>query len=81
MKLNSKELEELITYAQQCKSLCHNITYNDELIDNIYKSIKNKVQLSDQDLRHCQNNFIALSIIGIVDYNNKLFQRIDKYFD
>ncbi len=79
MKFNNKELEELITYAEQVRVLVPRITYNEQLVKDLFLNIKDKTKVSDENLHHIENNFIALDLIGLRSYNEKLRRKIDDY--
>ena len=81
MKLNNKELEELITYAEQVKVLVPRITYNEQLVKDLFFNMKDKTKVSDENLHHIENNFIALDLIGLRSYNEKLRRKIDDYLE
>ena len=81
MKFNNKELEELITYAEQVKVLVPRITYNEQLVKDLFFNIKDKTKVSDENLHHIENNFIALDLIGLRSYNEKLRRKIDDYLE
>ena len=81
MKFNNKELEELITYAEQVKVLVPRITYNEQLVKDLFLNMKNKTKVSDENLHHIENNFIALDLIGLRSYNEELRRKIDDYLE
>ena len=81
MKFNDKELEELITYAEQVKVLVPRITYNEQLVKDLFLNMKDKTKVSDENLHHIENNFIALDLIGLRSYNEKLRRKIDDYLE
>ena len=81
MKFNDKELEELITYAEQVKVLVPRITYNEQLVKDLFFNMKDKTKVSDENLHHIENNFIALDLIGFRTYNEKLRRKIDDYLE
>ena len=81
MKFNNKELEELITYAEQVKVLVPRITYNEQLVKDLFFNMKDKTKVSDENLHHIENNFIALDLIGLRSYDEKLRRKIDNYLD
>ena len=81
MKFNNKELEELITYAEQVKVLVPRITYNEQLAKDLFFNMKDKTKVSDENLHHIENNFIALDLIGLRSYNEKLRRKIDDYLE
>lgn len=81
MKFNNKELEELITYAEQVRVLVPRITYNKQLVKDLFLNIKDKTKVSDENLHHIENNFIALDLIGLRSYNEKLRRKIDDYLE
>lgn len=81
MKFNNKELEELITYAEQVKVLVPRITYNEQLVKDLFFNMKDKTKVSDDNLHHIENNFIALDLIGLRSYNEKLRRKIDDYLE
>lgn len=81
MKFNNKELEELITYAEQVKVLVPRITYNEQLVKDLFLNMKDKTKVSDENLHHIENNFIALDLIGLRNYNEELRIKIDDYLE
>ena len=81
MKFNNKELEELITYAEQVKVLVPRITYNEQLVKDLFFNMKDKTKVSDENLHHIENNFIALDLIGLRSYNEKLRRKIEDYLE
>lgn len=81
MKLNNKELEYLITYAEQLKVLVPRISYNEELIRDLFQNMKEKTKVSDENLHHIENNFIAMDLIGFRTYDEKLRRKIDDYLE
>ena len=81
MKFNDKELEELITYAEQVKVLVPRITYNEQLVKDVFWNMKDKTKVSDENLHHIENNFIALDLIGLRSYNEELRGKIDDYLE
>ena len=81
MKFNNKELEELITYAEQVRVLVPRITYNEQLVKDLFLNMKDKTKVSDENLHHIENNFIALDLIGLRSYNEKLRRKIDDYLE
>lgn len=81
MKFNNKELEELITYAEQVKVLVPRITYNEQLVKDLFLNMKDKTKVSDENLHHIENNFIALDLIGLRSYNEELRRKIDDYLE
>ena len=81
MKFNNKELEELITYAEQVKVLVPRITYNEQLVKDLFLNMKDKTKVSDENLHHIENNFIALDLIGLRSYNEELRGKIDDYLE
>lgn len=81
MKFNDKELEELITYAEQLKVLAPRTVYNEQLIRDLFNNMKNKTKVSEENLKYIQNNYIILDIIGLGNCNKKLRERIDEYLD
>ena len=81
MKFNNKELEELITYAEQVRVLVPRITYNKQLVKDLFLNMKDKTKVSDENLHHIENNFIALDLIGLRSYNEKLRRKIDDYLE
>ena len=80
MKFNDKELEELITYAEQVKVLVPRITYNEQLVKDLFFNMKDKTKVSVENINHIENNFIALDLIGL-EYNEKLRRKIDDYLE
>lgn len=80
MKFNSKELEYLITYAEQVKVLCPVIKYNEQLTKDLFFNMKDKTKVTDKNIHHIENNFIALDLIGLT-YDEKLRRKIDIYLE
>ena len=72
MKFNDKELEELITYAEQLKVLAPRTVYNEQLIRDLFDNMKNKTKVSEENLKYIQNNYIILDIIGLGNCNKKI---------
>lgn len=81
MKFSNKELEYLITYAEQLKVLAPRITYNEQLVKDLFFNMKNKTKVIDENLHHIENNFIVLDLIGLRSYDEKLRRKIDEYLD
>lgn len=81
MKFNNKELELLITYAEQLKVLTPVISYNDKLVKDLFFNMKNKTKVTDENLHHIENNFIAMDLIGLRTYDEKLRRKLDDYLD
>ena len=81
MKFNNKELEYLITYAEQVKVLIPKITYNEQLIRDLFENMINKSKVSVENLHRIENNFIALDLIGLTSYDIKLRMKIDNFLD
>jgi len=81
MKLNNKELELLITYAEQLKVLAPRLTYNEQLIKDLFFNMKEKTKVSDENLHHIENNFIVFDLIGFRTYDEKLRRKIDDYIE
>lgn len=81
MKFSEKELEYLITYAEQLKVLAPRITYNDELIKDLFYNMKEKTKVSDDNLHRIESNFIAMDLIGFRTYDEKLRRKIDDYLE
>nr|DAK95074.1 MAG TPA: protein of unknown function (DUF5432) [Caudoviricetes sp.] len=81
MKFNEKELEYLITYAEQLKILTPRITYNDQLIKDLFINMKLKTPVNNKNLSHIVNNFIVMDLIGFNTYDKKLRQTIEDYFN
>lgn len=80
MKFNKRELEYLITYAEQLKVLAPAISYNEKLIKDLFFNMKDKSKVSSENLHHIENNFIVLDLIGLT-YDEKLRKKIDDYFE
>lgn len=81
MKFSEKELEYLITYAEQLKVLAPRITYNEQLVKDLFQNMKNKTKVSDENLHYIENNFIVLDLIGLKSYDEKLRRKIDDYLE
>jgi hypothetical protein len=81
MKFNDKELEYLITYAEQLKVLVPRITYNEQLIKDLFFNMKEKTKVSDDNLHRIENNFIAMDLIGFRTYDEQLRRKIDEYLE
>ena len=81
MKFSNKELEYLITYAEQLKVLAPRVTYNEQLVKDLFFNMKNKTKVTDENLHHIENNFIILDVIGLRTYDEKLRNKIRKYLE
>lgn len=81
MKFSEKELEYLITYAEQLKVLAPRITYNEQLVKDLFMNMKEKTNVSDDNLYHIENNFIVMDLIGFRTYDEKLRRKIDEYLE
>lgn len=81
MKFTNKELELLITYAEQLKALFPALSYNDKLAKDLFFNMKNKTKVTDENLHHIENNFIAMDLIGFRTYDEKLRRKIDNYLE
>ena len=80
MKFSNKELEYLITYAEQVKVLCPRITYNEQLTKDLFFNMKDKTKVTDENIHHIENNFTVLDLIGLT-YDEKLRRKIDDYLE
>lgn len=82
MKLNNKELEELLTINEQAKTLVRRLTYCDELEKEIFNCIKNKSKLSRENIKRAHNNYLALCFFINLDYfDSEVFEKLDNYMN
>ncbi len=81
MKFSEQELEYLITYAEQLKVLTPRITYNEQLVRDLFENMRDKTKVSDENLLHIENNFIVMDLIGFKIYDEELRRKIDNYLD
>lgn len=80
MKFMDEELEELLTINEQSKILT-GLSYTKELEDAIFECMKNKTELSRENIQKAHNNFLALSIIGFNQCDSETFKKLDNYMD
>ena len=73
MKLNNKELEEILTIAEQCKVLIPKLSYNEELTKKIFYCMKDKKKLEKDDI------LIIEGLHAINEELTKTIPRINKY--
>lgn len=57
MKLNNKELEELLTINEQAKALVRGLTYCDELGEKLFSCMKNNTELAKERIEKAQNKW------------------------
>ena len=81
MKLNNKELEEILTIAEQCKVLIPKLSYNEELTKKIFYCMKDKKPLEKDDIQRSHNNYLALCLIGLNQCDSNVFKKLDNYMD
>lgn len=81
MKLNNKELEEILTIAEQCKVLIPKLSYNEELTKKIFYCMKDKKPLEKDDIQRSHNNYLALCLIGLNQCDSDAFKKLDNYMD
>lgn len=80
MKFMDEELEELLTINEQAKILT-GLSYTKELEDAIFECMKNKTELSRENIQKAHNNYLALSIIGFNQCDSETFKKLDNYMD
>lgn len=81
MKLNNKELEELLTINGQAKILLRGPTYCDELGEKLFSCMKNKTELEREYIQKAHNNYLALCLIGLNQCDSEVFKKLDNYID
>lgn len=81
MKLNEKELEELLTINEQAKILLPRLTYTNELGEKLFNCIKNKTKINRDIIQKAHNNYLALCIIGINECDSSVFKKLDNYME
>lgn len=81
MKFTDEELEELLTINEQAKILTRGLSYIKELEDAIFECMKNKTELSRENIQKAHNNYLALSIIGFNQCDSETFKKLDNYMD
>lgn len=81
MKFTNKELEEIITIAEQCKIMIPKLSYNEELTERLFTCMKDKKKVAREDVQRCHNNYLALNIIGLNQCDSEVFKKLDKYMD
>ena len=81
MSFTDEELEELLTINEQAKILTRGLSYIKELEDAIFECMKNKTELSRENIQKAHNNYLALSIIGFNQCNSATFLKLDNYMD
>lgn len=81
MKLNEKELEELLTINEQAKILLPQLTYTNELGEMLFKCMKNKTKIDRDIIQKAHNNYLALHIIGINEFDSSVFKKLDNYME
>ena len=81
MKFTDEELEELLTINEQVKILTSGLSYLKELEDAIFECMKNKTELSRENIQKAHNNYLALSIIGLNQCDSETFKKLDNYMD
>ena len=53
----------------------------ERLTKDLFFNMKDKTKVTDENLHHIENNFIALDLIGLRSYDEKLRRKIDEYLD
>lgn len=81
MKLNNKELEELLTINEQAKVFMRGLTYCEELCEELFNCMKNKTKLSREYIQKAHNNYLALCLIGLNQCDSEVFKKLDNYMD
>ena len=81
MKLNNKELEELLTINEQAKVFMRGLTYCEELREELFNCMKNKTKLSREYIQKAHNNYLALYLIGLNQCDSEVFKKLDNYMD
>ena len=81
MKLNNKELEELLTITEQCKVLIPKLNYNEELARDIFYCMKDRKSLTRDMIQRIHNNYLALTFIGLNYCDSNIFKKIDNYME
>lgn len=81
MKLNNKELEELLTINEQAKVFMRCLTYCEELCEELFNCMKNKTKLSREYIQKAHNNYLALCLIGLNQCDSEVFKKLDNYMD
>lgn len=81
MKLNNKELEEIITIAEQCKVIIPKLSYNEELVKRLFICMKDNKKIDREDIQKSHNNYLALNIIGFNQCDSDVFKKLDNYMD
>lgn len=81
MKLNNKELEELLTINEQAKVLVRGLTYCEELGEELFSCMKNKTELTREYIQKAHNNYLALCLIGLNQCDSEVFKKLDSYMD
>lgn len=81
MKLNNKELEELLTINAQAKILVRGLTYCEELEKKIINCMKNNTKLAKEYIQKAHNNYLALCLIGLNQCNSETFEKLDNYMN
>ena len=79
VKLTDKDFEEILTINAQAKALT-NVSYCNELENEIFNAMKNKTELSDEQLKHALNNYLALQLIGLNNCDTKTFKKLEKFY-
>lgn len=81
MKLNNKELEELLTINEQAKALVRGLTYCDELGEKIFSCMKNNTELEKEYIQKAHNNYLALCLINLDYCESEVFEKLDNYMN
>ena len=76
LKTNWNKLKEYLNYQSE-----RAVGEDEYVYDEIYNEMQELEQGSDENLHHIENNFIALDLIGLRSYNEKLRRKIDDYLD
>ena len=78
MKLNNKELEELLTINEQAKVLMRGLTYCEELGKEIFNCMKNTSELS-RECSHIYENSLGKTRFVNEDIFNEVDTILSKY--
>lgn len=81
MKLNEKELEELLAINEQAKIFAPKLTYCEELGEKLFNCIKNKTKLSKESIQQAHNNYLVLHLLSFDYYESDVFQKLDNYME
>ena len=81
MGFTEEELEELLTINVQAKIFTSGLSYIKELENAIFECMKNKTELSKENIQKAHNNYLVLNIIGLNQCDSETFKKLDKYMD